>query len=346
MNDLVHLRLNFENVCRFCLSQKDCVPLFIKSTINKILIDAVDVLLLKIDEHDGLPNCVCAQCHQRMADYAEFETAAREAYNTLQSVLTHLDNGDAYHEDQKVTKEIEDFNFDLLPILGDSDECLEKKADSVENDDDQEAASITLEIETPATETRPASKPREKKACPVCGKLVSQISKHMPVHSKKTKTFSCEHCDKCFAQQDGLRKHLKIHRNIRNYRCEHCEARFCDRSSLRYHLAKHRGVPGFQCELCDRRFYTSSQWKQHHALAHRQRMFRCDICGQMFLLKHHLTEHAQLHTDGRPHECDVCGKAFKRERYFNSEAADLYAMSLEHLFSDLAKCKRDKLSVS
>uniref|UniRef100_A0A2Y9D340 Protein krueppel n=1 Tax=Anopheles merus TaxID=30066 RepID=A0A2Y9D340_ANOME len=319
-NDCVDLRLNFEKLCRFCLSLENCVPLFINSTINEILIDAVDVLLPKVDEHDGLPNCVCARCHQRMVDFSKFEATALEVYNKLQSVIAYLD------------EEGDDCNAGPQPMLeDDANERLKTSPNAIEDGPAQEMESIAPEAEIAAPKTHPASKPtrRPKKACPVCGKLVSQISKHMPVHSSATKRFACEQCDKRFAQLASLRKHLKIHRNIRNYRCEHCGDSFCDRSSLRYHLAKHRGVPGFACEFCDRQFYTSSQWKQHQSLAHRERTFRCDVCGQAFLLKHHLTEHAQLHTDGRPHECDVCGKAFKRERYLHVHKRRRHSMKEE-----------------
>uniref|UniRef100_A0A182P2N4 Protein krueppel n=1 Tax=Anopheles epiroticus TaxID=199890 RepID=A0A182P2N4_9DIPT len=307
--DRVRLRLNYDNVCRFCLSSDDCMPLFINSIINQRLIEAVDVLLLKVDEHDGLPNCVCACCHQRMADFARFEATALEAYNMLRSILTDTAKNDESEKDNEDSSD----DVNLAPQLTRTEEeAVQKKLTSV-----QGAESIILEIESvvKSETTCPESKARQKKACPVCGKLVSQISKHIPVHGSKTKHYACEQCDKRFANQTTLRKHLKIHRNVRNYRCEHCEASFCDRSSLRYHLAKHRGVAAFQCEFCDRGFYTSSQLRQHQNLAHRERKFRCDVCGQMFLLKHHLMEHAQLHSDGRPHECDLCGKAFKRERY-------------------------------
>uniref|UniRef100_A0A182U6A8 Zinc finger protein 865 n=1 Tax=Anopheles melas TaxID=34690 RepID=A0A182U6A8_9DIPT len=235
-----------------------------------------------------------------MADFSKFEATALEVYDKLQSVIAYLDDG----------KEVEEVE----------DDCNAKPQPMLEDD-----ANGQLETSPNATEDAHA----QEKACPVCGKLVSQISKHMPVHSSATKRFACEQCDKRFALLASLRKHLKIHRNIRNYRCEHCGESFCDRSSLRYHLAKHRGVPGFACDFCDRQFYTSSQWKQHHSLAHRQRTFRCDVCGQAFLLKHHLTEHAQLHTDGRLHECDVCGKAFKRERYLHVHKRRRHTMKEE-----------------
>ncbi|XP_053668298.1 gastrula zinc finger protein XlCGF52.1-like [Anopheles marshallii] len=305
--DSERLRLNFENVCRFCLSEENCLPLFIESTFNESLLDAADVLVLKVDENDGLPNCVCNECHRTMADFVQFEATALEAYNRLESLLTHLAEIGAYAGDDQQ---------DDGEMLRDNDSPV-IDGENIESETKHELDMGTNETHHPAhieeIQTQ-SSKAMKKKTCPVCGKLVSQVSKHVQVHSG-TKNFACDQCDKRFMHRSSLQKHLNIHRNIRNYRCEQCAQSFCDRSSLRYHLAKHRGVRRFQCEHCDRHFYTSTQWKQHQSLAHRERSFRCDQCGQMFLLKHHLMEHRQLHTDERSFECDVCGKTFKRGRY-------------------------------
>ncbi|XP_035894250.1 gastrula zinc finger protein XlCGF52.1-like isoform X1 [Anopheles stephensi] len=304
------LRLNFAKVCRFCLSLENCVPLFIESTLNECLLDAVDVLVPKVDENDGLPNRVCSECHRKMVDFVQFEATALEAYGVLESVLTtHHDDGDEHCDDDE--PDAEDVCDDPGALT--SDEQLEKSMEAIP--DLENISTDNHHTVHASTESNTKSiKSLKKKACPVCGKLVSQISKHVQVHSE-AKNFSCEHCDKRFAHRSSLQKHLNIHRNIRKYRCEYCEQCFCDRSSLRYHLAKHRGVQRFHCEPCDRPFYTSTQYKQHQSLAHRERSFRCELCGRMFLLKHHLMEHRQLHTDERSFECDVCGKRFKRERY-------------------------------
>uniref|UniRef100_A0A182W1M0 Protein krueppel n=1 Tax=Anopheles minimus TaxID=112268 RepID=A0A182W1M0_9DIPT len=301
--DSKRLRLNFENVCRFCLSEENCLPLFIESALNECLFDAVDVLLLKVDENDGLPNCVCSECHRTMADFVQFEATALETYTRLESVLIHLDGGDDVQQDDE-------------EMLEDSVQ-LEKNVGKVENETNLELDIVSQEIHhlTQAEQTQiQCPKATKKKACPVCGKLVSQVSKHVLMHSGR-KNFSCDQCQKRFVHRSSLQRHLNIHRNIRNYQCEYCEQSFCDRSSLRYHLAKHRDIRRFQCEYCDRQFYTSTQWKQHQHLSHRERSFRCELCGQMFHLKHHLMEHKQLHTDERSFECDMCGKTFKRGRY-------------------------------
>uniref|UniRef100_A0A182M2I1 Protein krueppel n=1 Tax=Anopheles culicifacies TaxID=139723 RepID=A0A182M2I1_9DIPT len=290
--DSQRLRLHFQNVCRFCLSEANCVPLFIESKLNECLLDAMDVLVLKVDEHDGLPNCVCSECHRTMAAFVQFEATALEAYNRLESVLTHLDDDEQQQDDTGA-------------LLDDTDH--------LENDD------IKVEIETVQEMISQEYHPKQskKKECPVCGKTVSQISKHMLVHNGR-KEFSCDRCEKRFVRRSSLQQHLNIHRNIRKYKCEYCEQSFCDRSSLRYHLAKHRGVRRFQCHYCDRQFTTSSQWKQHEKLAHRERSFRCEFCGRMFMLKHHLVKHKQLHTGEQSFECDVCGKPFQRRQYLTA----------------------------
>uniref|UniRef100_A0A182QW19 ZAD domain-containing protein n=1 Tax=Anopheles farauti TaxID=69004 RepID=A0A182QW19_9DIPT len=240
--DVEHLRRNFSNVCRFCLAENDCLPLFIESVINEALLDAIDVLLLKVDENDGFPNMVCERCYRTMADFAKFEATALEAYRALKSVLMLKDEDNCTNEDKQ----------------------HEKKTVSNGTAHD---ANAPLELKTTG----------KKKSCPVCGKLVSQLSKHMPVHGG-TNPVACEHCHKRFAHPASLRKHLNIHRDIRNHRCGQCDRSFCDRSSLRYHLAsQHQSGRRFQCESCDREFHSVSQWKQHALLAHGERNYPCII---------------------------------------------------------------------
>uniref|UniRef100_A0A182IKT5 Uncharacterized protein n=1 Tax=Anopheles atroparvus TaxID=41427 RepID=A0A182IKT5_ANOAO len=327
----------FGNVCRFCLSSKHCVPVFIESLVNDYLMDAIDLLLLKVDENDGLPNAVCKCCYRIMVDYAKFEARAAESYRILADALTNTEPTDGIKEAAVEPEVAPTLCSIAVETLQTSD--IGVKSDTEEGEEAQEALSrsdypdeeqMDEKLSEPVEELTESATARDKhtvlgnrsakekvasskKKCPVCGKLVSQLSKHMPAHSG-TKKFRCEYCEKSFTYDTSLRKHLNIHRGIRNHRCGYCDQSFCDRTSLRYHEAKHREERKFSCGECSDTFFTTSQLKQHSYIAHRERAFRCDLCGSMFPLKHHLEDHMIKHTDERPYGCTMCEKVFKRRK--------------------------------
>lgn len=186
-------------------------------------------------------------------------------------------------------------------------------------------------------QTKTATK--KGKICPVCGKNVSQLSKHLPTHSNVRK-YRCSYCPKKFAHDSTCKKHIRsVHLKIKNYHCELCSESFADRSSMRYHdLAKHRNEKKFTCTMCDKSYYTSTGLQQHNSLTHEQRKYKCEECGKMFAMKlvllfgvrnrekitrncfcsrYHLKEHEKTHSDSRPYVCTQCGRTFKRAKNLN-----------------------------
>uniref|UniRef100_A0A182HY54 ZAD domain-containing protein n=1 Tax=Anopheles arabiensis TaxID=7173 RepID=A0A182HY54_ANOAR len=197
-NDCVDLRLNFENLCRFCLSLEDCVPLFINSTINEILIDAADVLLPKVDENDGLPNCVCARCHHRMADFSKFEATALEVYNKLQSVIAYLDEVE------------DDYNPGSQPMLeDDANDQLETSPNAIEDVPAQEfyTSSQWKQHQSLAHRERTFR-------CDVCGQaflLKHHLTEHAQLHTDGS-PHECDVCGKAFKRE----RYLHVHKRRRH----------------------------------------------------------------------------------------------------------------------------------
>ncbi|XP_058166468.1 zinc finger protein 551-like [Anopheles ziemanni] len=124
----------------------------------------------------------------------------------------------------------------------------------------------------------------------------------------------CTFCNKTYRGRNTLRKHLKLHFNIKNYNCRHCTRSFSDRSSLRLHEIRHSAVKSFNCEHCERSYYSLSELKQHYVLQHEERKFACTICLAKFPLKSILNDHSLVHKPERPYVCNICGCSFKRNR--------------------------------
>ncbi|XP_055627297.1 gastrula zinc finger protein xFG20-1-like [Toxorhynchites rutilus septentrionalis] len=311
------LRENYNKICRFCLSQDECLQILNSSGINENLVNVVEFIVSKVDENDGLPNNICIQCVQIVVSYTEFELRCQEAYDILQQVNRfHTDSEEGIDKSSEHVVLHNDIESDHNEIIYESkneltvsehlSSCAYKSPEVLEPDKGIQA-KVTDSIKQPGTTVK------KGKICPVCGKIVSQLSKHLPTHSSVRK-YRCPHCSKRFAHDSTCKKHIRsVHLRIKKYHCELCSESFADRSSMRYHdLAKHRNEKKFTCTLCDKSYYTSTGLQQHNSLSHEQRKYRCEECGKMFAMKYHLKEHERTHSDSRPFECTHCSRTFKR----------------------------------
>merc|ERR1719309_1552848 len=69
--------------------------------------------------------------------------------------------------------------------------------------------------------------------------------------------YTCEHCNKSYAQQSYLNKHIiQAHLGGGSLLCEHCSKSFSTKSDLSQHLLTHTGEKPHTCDTCG---YTCSQ---------------------------------------------------------------------------------------
>ncbi|XP_058462004.1 zinc finger protein 595-like [Malaya genurostris] len=315
--DSTHLLEQFENICRFCLSQNNCIRILENGRIHDVLSKATDIIISKVDENDGLPNNICQLCLKSVVDFAEFESRCLTTYDILQQVM------ELRADDNNDENVIEEASIsDNMTMENQAIDCNIQSKDFAENSTkhskiDDFSVCNELFINIGKIESTQETL-RKGKCCPICGKFVSQLSKHLPTHSD-VKRYTCAHCSKQFTHDTTLRKHIRsIHLKIKLYNCEHCSESFTDRSSQRYHvLAKHKATRNYICTLCNKSYYTSTGLHQHNSLNHEQRKFKCDLCGKMFAMKYHLKEHEQTHSDARPYRCTLCERSFKRVKNLN-----------------------------
>lgn len=227
-----------------------------------------------------------------MVEFAELEQRCQEAYEILQQITelhtTKSQNGIEENTEEISCVENEEFiqNFE--------DENIEEKFNPIEENEQNADETSTDEQayvnypESGVNDESESIKPSQRKGknCPICGKFVSQLSKHLPMHSG-VKRHACSYCSKQFAHDTTLRKHVNsVHLKIKKYQCEHCPDTFTDRSSLRYHdVVKHQDSKNFTCNICNKSYYTSTGLQQHNSLNHEQRKFKCNDCGKMFAMK-------------------------------------------------------------
>jgi len=105
--------------------------------------------------------------------------------------------------------------------------------------------------------------------CTECGRCW-QSSQHLASHRRShsgEKPFECVECDKRFASQTGLFKHMNIHprkdTEEKPYSCPQCEERFSRHSALSYHMNIHRHWPKYKCTACGKCFGDRADIAEH-----------------------------------------------------------------------------------
>lgn len=102
-------------------------------------------------------------------------------------------------------------------------------------------------------------KHEEKFQCPDC-ELSFPKRRSLAMHKKKHKSnknigkseFVCDVCDKRFALKNLLRRHVKLHSNVRPFKCKKCPKRYSRQDQLREHMNKHEGNKRNICTYCNK----------------------------------------------------------------------------------------------
>ncbi|XP_053686214.1 zinc finger protein 718-like [Sabethes cyaneus] len=300
---------SFDQLCRFCLSENNCIQIFSnEGNINDQLNKSLDILLAKIDENDGFPNKICKACIDCIESFVDFETTCARSYQLLISAIEQQ-SGDEQVEnsveetniecfdDVEQTALIEDLildNQNLKEMV--NGEVMEKMVNDNKKEihnTDPDTACDQNQMLTAATEIQP------------CGFVIRG--------SRKIPLIECVYCRNVYRGKNTLKKHLRIHLNIKDYRCEQCQRTFTDRSSLRIHEGRHAGK-SFDCSFCAKSYFSKNELRQHLTMQHLERRYTCDVCERKFPSRTILNDHKRVHLPDRPFVCKQCGAGFKRNR--------------------------------
>ena len=73
----------------------------------------------------------------------------------------------------------------------------------------------------------------------------------------------CSVCEKEFAFQSWLIRHLKSHTGEKPHKCELCNKMFSLRDNLQQHLKAHSGEKPMKCDFCEQSFNQKYKLKKH-----------------------------------------------------------------------------------
>ncbi|XP_050465534.1 zinc finger protein 791-like isoform X9 [Cataglyphis hispanica] len=156
--------------------------------------------------------------------------------------------------------------------------------------------------------------------CEICGKQMLkklQFLKHRQDHKRNPKTEDrCEECDKVFANEEKLRKHMiKAHQKEKPFQCVLCGKYFKTEEFLKIHLKQHN--KRFTCDICGISKVSGYDLRLHKKKHNQEYVTHCEMCGKGFYTNQTLERHLLTHTGEKPFVCKVCNIAYASAAYLN-----------------------------
>lgn len=180
--------------------------------------------------------------------------------------------------------------------------------------------------ETTAKYIRSMSPNRDAKyqcdTCEVSAKTKMLLCVHYSRVHLKRKTKICPHCDRAFASQGDLTRHIRIHSGDCPFKCDYadCTSEFKTSGDLKKHKIVHGRDPlgrSFECSECTSKFIRQTDLTRHkkiHLLGKVDNVgFKCELCDKMFYRKDLFRAHSNHHLKLRPFECMDCMKRFAKK---------------------------------
>ncbi|XP_035899153.1 zinc finger and SCAN domain-containing protein 12-like [Anopheles stephensi] len=131
------------------------------------------------------------------------------------------------------------------------------------------------------------NKASRKRLCPICGKLVYDISDHKLSHTNEKK-YACPHCSMAYSRKAYLKIHIQsVHQKKVVKTCDICNQDFAYKTGYDAHMrARHNIGKWYECKPCNMKFRHPGGLRNHNNRKHNEGSnCECPVCGLKFLDK-------------------------------------------------------------
>ena len=171
-----------------------------------------------------------------------------------------------------------------------------------------------LPVET-SSSTPICNKPVCTIQCKICIDSFSSIKELNEYHRKDHGIVDCEQCDKKFATQSSLDKHMYLYSDL-HFVCEDCGQSFPFKSRLEQHQITHQTELSFMYKHkgCSQGFKNKGDFNRHMH-SHEDIWFKCTSCLYKNKDKRNRDSHMRTHQEKgiglECYHCECCGKAMR-----------------------------------
>lgn len=191
--------------------------------------DASDIIEYIVDETFEMGEISDTDENGAFDDTDRAHNGQHQDYNELKvEVLSVNDDDDVDDddEDEDDGDHYRDDGFENYSVICSNDEQNEERSNS-----EDQSSTIT------GSNRRGGLAKRQRKMCPICGKLVVNLKPHVETHQKREKRrkpYKCSYCGKEFLQRAQFDGHVnKEHTGARPFSCDQCDKKFHGRPTLR-----------------------------------------------------------------------------------------------------------------
>lgn len=171
--------------------------------------------------------------------------------------------------------------------------------------------------------------------CSHCGRRMKN-EEHLLAHVKEhflNEKFGCNVCEARFRMKKHLEKHL-IHVH---FICQYCGGTSNDIKELKKHLKIHDDL---KCLFCQKVFSQKNRLKYHYQLSHgHQDFYQCSLCYQTFGKRSTLLDHLRLKHNGKSNfVCKICAIPFLYWQHYKNHFESMHLKKVVNKF-DCSFCE-------
>ena len=155
--------------------------------------------------------------------------------------------------------------------------------------------------------------------CPVCGKVISNVRRHVIVHSQ-VKPYKCDKCETMFSFREAWKKHMEVQHKIKvpGGRIIRGKKIPADKASCKMEKpVQTTETTGFRKPAP----FSSGQSRKKD-ISHKkldipcEKLHQCGTCKKVFSSSQALMKHELLmnHSNANNHVCKKCGRVYKDEK--------------------------------